>query len=196
MPRSCRAKQKNNPRGKTFTCDFSKLHHSNPNSFGTNVHLHPNLKKTVKVIERSRDVTPRSEYENWEGHRRSPCASHLVQFQPIFKKLRHFERNGTPLFPLIGHHLESVSRTEPVFEFSLAPSEKRLTYEFRSNSSIFVIELSCEHCKLQPLCHGKGQRSELNIEENTSLGNRSSYFKLVAVNWPPSLMCHSDLTGY
>ena len=27
------------PRVKTFNYDFSKLHHSNPNSFGVNVHI-------------------------------------------------------------------------------------------------------------------------------------------------------------
>ena len=50
-------------RVKTFIYDFPKLHHSSPNSFGANVHLRKILLKTVKVIERSRDVTPRSKVE-------------------------------------------------------------------------------------------------------------------------------------
>ena len=33
-------------------------HHSKPKRFGVNVHLRQLLLKTVKVIERSRDVTP------------------------------------------------------------------------------------------------------------------------------------------
>ena len=32
-------------RAKTFSYDFPRLHHSNPNSFGANVHLRPNFKK-------------------------------------------------------------------------------------------------------------------------------------------------------
>ena len=46
-------------RVKTSSYHSPKLHHSNPNSFGANVHLRQIKKKTVKVIERSRDVTPR-----------------------------------------------------------------------------------------------------------------------------------------
>ena len=37
-------------------------------------------------------------------------------------------------FFFIGHHLESVSRTELIFELNLAPSEERLICEFRSAS--------------------------------------------------------------
>ena len=51
---------KNKNRVKTFSYDFPKLHHSNPNSFGANVPLRPNKKQRVKVIERSRGVRPRS----------------------------------------------------------------------------------------------------------------------------------------
>ena len=42
---------------KTFIYDFPKLHHSSPNRFGANVHLRQFFLKTIKVIERSRDVT-------------------------------------------------------------------------------------------------------------------------------------------
>ena len=38
---------------------------------------------------------------------------------------------GVRHFSMIGRHHESVSRTEPVFELNLAPSEERPTYEFR-----------------------------------------------------------------
>ena len=44
-----------------------------------------------------------------KGHPWSPCASNLVQFRLIFTNLRHFEKNGTRHFSLIGRHLESVS---------------------------------------------------------------------------------------
>ena len=73
----------------------------------------------------------------------SPCAPNMVQFRPLFMELGHFENIGTRHFSLIGRHLESVGRTEPVFELNLAPSEERPTYEFRSNSGIFFIELLC-----------------------------------------------------
>ena len=59
----------------------------------------------------------------------SPCASNLVQFRLLLTKLRHFEKNGTRNFSLIGRHLESVSRTIPVFKHTLAPSEKWPTQE-------------------------------------------------------------------
>ena len=79
--RSCRAKNRNT-RVKAFSYDFPKLHHSNHNSFGANVHLRPILKR-VKVIERSRGVTPMSKYDRSKGHGQpmAPCASNLVQFR-------------------------------------------------------------------------------------------------------------------
>ena len=82
-------------RVKTFIYDFPKLHHSSPNSFGGNVHLRQIFLKTVKVIERSRDITPRLKGEKGKskGRPRSPCAPNMVQFQ--FPELRHFEKKGT-----------------------------------------------------------------------------------------------------
>ena len=71
---------------------------TSPNSFGANVHLHKKNVKTVKVIERSRDVTPRSKVEKSKGRPRSPCAPNMVQFQPLFPELRYFEKNGTRNF--------------------------------------------------------------------------------------------------
>ena len=50
-------------------------------------------KKKVKVIERSRDVTPRSKYEKSKGHPSSPYASNSVQFRLLFTKSRYFEKN-------------------------------------------------------------------------------------------------------
>ena len=66
------------------------------------------------------------------------------------------------LFSLIGRHLESVSRTELIFELTLAPSEERLICEFRISNFEFlrIIELSCSGHKLQRLCQGKAQRSQ------------------------------------
>ena len=70
-----------------------------------------------------------------------------------------FEKNGTHHFSLIGRHLESVSRTIPVFKHTLAPSEKWPTQEISVRFGPFFIELSCQHRKMQSLCQGKGQRS-------------------------------------
>ena len=39
--------------------------------------------------------------------------------------------------------LVTIFETEPVFELNLALSEERPTYECRSDSGIFVIELLC-----------------------------------------------------
>ena len=77
-------------------------------------------------------------------------------------------------FSLIGRHLKSVGRTEPVFEFTLAPSEERPTYEIWSDSGIFLIELSSYRvnvvsCNLCARSKVKGHR-EVKIEENTSSG--------------------------
>ena len=60
-----------------------------------------------------------------------------VQYNKELKELWHFEKIGTCHYSLIGRHLESIGRTEPIFELILAPSEERPTYEIRSNSGIF-----------------------------------------------------------
>ena len=49
----------------------------------------------------------------------------MVQFRLLFLELHHFEKNVARHLSLIGRHLESVGRTEPVFELNLALSEKR-----------------------------------------------------------------------
>ena len=62
---------------------------------------------------------------------------------------------------LIGHHLESVSRTELIFELNLAPSEERLI-----SLSYRVQVTSCNVCaRAKP----KGHR-ELKIDQSPSLG--------------------------
>ena len=86
-----RKKSRVNP----FIYDFPKLQHSSPNSFGANGHLHKKVCKTGKVIERSRDVTPRPKREKSKGRPRAPCAPNMVQFRPLFPELRDFEKNGT-----------------------------------------------------------------------------------------------------
>ena len=66
---------------------------------------------------------------------------------------------GARHFFLIGHHLESVGRTEPVFELNLALSEKRPTNECRSDSGIFfyrVIVLTSQVATFVP-----GQRCQV-----------------------------------
>ena len=48
-------------------------------------------------------------------------------------------KNGS-FFLTIGRHLESVSRTELIFELNLAPSEERPICEFRSDLGLFFME--------------------------------------------------------
>ena len=83
------------PRVKTLSYDFPKLHHSKTNSFCANVDLRQSILKTVKVTKRSCDKV---KVEESKGRPRSPCAPHMVQFQPLFPELRHFETNGTRHF--------------------------------------------------------------------------------------------------
>ena len=87
--RPCRAKNRKENRVRAFSYDFPKLHYSNPNSFCANVHLrHFFFIKTVKVIERLHDVTPRSKYDKSKWHPKFPCAPNLVQFRQLFPELR------------------------------------------------------------------------------------------------------------
>ena len=86
------------------------------------------------------------------------CAPNMVQFRVLFPELHHFEKNGARHFSLIGRHLESVSRTEPVFKLNLALSEKSPTNECRSDSGIFyrVIVLTSQVATFVP-----GQRCQV-----------------------------------
>ena len=147
------------PREKTFSYDFPRLHHSNPNSYGVNVHLRQHFLNSVKVIERSRDVTPRSKYKKSKGHPTSSCALDMVEFRVLFPELQHFEKKGGARhFSLIGRHLESVGRTELVFKSNLALSEKRSTGEFWPIGAFFyrVIVLTSQVATFVP-----GQRSKV-----------------------------------
>ena len=84
------------PRVKTFNYEFPNLHHSNPNSFGADVHL----RQICSKRERSRDVTPRSKCE------KAPKAA-----------------NGVHHVSLIGCHLESASSTKLVLKLVRALGE-------------------------------------------------------------------------
>ena len=86
------------PRVKTLSYDFPELPHS---TVSVLTYTYAKLKQTVMVIERSRDVTPRSKYGKVKGHPRSSCAPNMVQFRLIFTELRHFENNGACHFSLI-----------------------------------------------------------------------------------------------
>ena len=127
----------------------------------------------MKVTKRSCDVTPRSKYQKSKGHPWSPCASNLVQFRLLFTKLRHFEKKCTRNFSLIGRHLESVSRTIPVFKHTLAPSEKWPTQEISVRFGPFLssYRVNIARCNLCARAKVKGH-IKLKIEENTSVGKR------------------------
>ena len=74
--------------------------------------------------------------QKWHSGLQLLAAILNVPFRP--NRLLNFEKNGAHHFSLIGRHLESVGRTEPVFELNLALSEKRPTNECRSDSGIFL----------------------------------------------------------
>ena len=86
---------------------------------------------------------------------------------------------GTHHFSLIGCHLESVGRTEPVFERNLAPSEERPTYKFLSNSRTFFLSsyINVTNYNLCARAKVKGHR-EVKIEENTSFGKLVKPFQI------------------
>ena len=134
----------------------------------------------MKVTKRSCDVTPRSKYQRSKGHPWSPCASNLVQFRLLLTKLRHFEKNGTRNFSLIGRHLESVSRTIPVFKHTLAPSEKWPTQEISVRFGPFLssYHVNIARCNLCARAKVKGH-IKLKIEENSSEWLRSDNFMIV-----------------
>ena len=86
-------------------------------------------------------------------------------------KLQHFEKNGTGHFSLIGRHLETVSRTIPVFKHALAPSEIWPTQEISVRFGHFVssYRVNIARCNLCARAKVKGH-IKLKIEENTSMG--------------------------
>ena len=86
-------------RVKTFIYDFPKLHHSSPKSFGGNVHLRQFFVKTVKVIERSRDVTPRSKGKKIEGAPKVPLCTKCGAIPTIISGVTAFwTKWHTPFF--------------------------------------------------------------------------------------------------
>ena len=106
----------------------------------------------------------------------SPCVSNLVQFRLLFTKLR-FEKNGTHNFSLIGRHLESVSRTIPVFKHTLAPSEKWPTQEISVRFGLSSYRVNIARCNLCARAKVKGH-IKLKIEENTSVGKLVKPFQI------------------
>ena len=88
--RSCRVK-KWEKWVEVFIYDFPKLHHSSPNSFGANGHLHKKVCKTGKV----RKVTWRqAKTRKVKGPPRSPCALNMVQW--IISGVTAFWKKYTP----------------------------------------------------------------------------------------------------
>ena len=131
------------------------------------------------MTQRSCDVTPRSKYQESKGHPWRPSASNLVQFRLLFTKVRYFEKNGTRHFSLIGRHLESVSRTIPVFKHTLAPSEKWPTQEIsvQFGPSLSSYHVNIARCNLSARAKVKGH-IKLKIEENTSVGKLVEPFQI------------------
>ena len=97
----------------------------------------------------------------------------------LFTKLRHFEKNGTRKFSLIGRHLESVSRTIPVFKHTLPPSEKWPTQEISVRFGPFLssYRVNIARCNLCARAKVKGH-IKLKIEENTSVGKLVEPFQI------------------
>ena len=141
---------------KTFIYNFPKLHHSSPNSFGANVHLRKILLKTVKVIERSRDVTPRSKVEESKGRPRSPCAPNMVQFQPLFPELRHFEKNGTR------HFFRSAATLKVLVRPNWFEVKESRHANFGAIQAIFL-QLSWSQHKLAHSCQGAHIRLHTHV---------------------------------
>ena len=81
----------------------------------------------MKVTKRSCDVTP--SIKNRRGTHGPPVPQIWCNSDYYLQSYGILEKNGTRNFSLIGRHLESVSRTIPVFKHTLAPSEKWPTQE-------------------------------------------------------------------
>ena len=98
----------------------------------------------------------------------------MVQFQVLFTELRHFDKNGVRHLSLIGRHLESVGRTEMVFELNLALSEERPTNKCWSDSGIF--------CYRVIVLSARSQRAKNRTEPFPGKIGRGIFFKnLVAL---------------
>ena len=124
--------------------------------------------KTVKVIERSRDITPRLKVDKSKGRPRFPCAPNMVQFRPLFPELRHFEKNGTCHFFRSAAILKVLVRPNWVSNLS-EPSVKESRHaNFGAIHAIFL-QLSCSQHKLAHSCQGRGQKSNGAINRNKQL---------------------------
>ena len=128
----------------------------------------PKFLKNGEGHKRSCDVTPRSKYQKSKGHPWPPCA-----------KVTAFEKHGTRHFSLIGCHLESVSRTIPVFKHTLAPSEKWPPQEISVRFGPFLssYRVNIASCNLCARAKVKGH-IKLKIEEHTSVGKLVEPFQI------------------
>ena len=81
-------------RVKTGSYDISKRHHSNCNSFGANAHLHQIFLKTVKVIQRSPDVTSRSKFVKSNGSQGTPVLQIWCNSDHYFWSYDILKKNG------------------------------------------------------------------------------------------------------
>ena len=80
--------------------------------------------------------------KNQRGIRGPPVPQIWCNSDQYSRSYGILKTNGGRHFSLIGRHLESVGQTKPIFEITLAQSEKRPTNECRSNSGIFIA-ISC-----------------------------------------------------
>ena len=87
--------------------------------------------------------------------------------------------NATRHLSLIGRHLESVSRTIPVFKHTLAPSEKWPNQEISVRFGPFLssYRVNIARCNLCARAKVKGH-IKLKIEENTSVGKLVEPFQI------------------
>ena len=105
--------------------------------------------------------------------RRGPQGSRSPKFSvisTIISEVMAYCTNWCAPFFFVGRHLESVSRTEPIFELNLAPSEEsadlRISVRFGQLLSSYRVQVtSCNVCARAKL---KGHR-ELKIEQSPSL---------------------------
>ena len=102
-------------------------------------------------------------------------SNYYLQSYGILKKMAH-------VISLIGRHLESVSRTIPVFKHTLAPSEKWPTQEIsvRFGPFLWSYRVNIARCNLCARAKVKSH-IKLNIEENTSGEIGRAISNLVAV---------------
>ena len=133
----------------------------------------------MKVTKRSCDVTPRSKYQKSRGTHGPPVPQIWCNSDYYLQSYGILKKNGTRHFSLIGRHLESVSRTIPVFKHTLAPSEKWPTQEISVRFGPFLssYRVNIARCNLCARAKVKGH-IKLKIEENTSVGKLVEPFQI------------------